>query len=83
MARYFQAKLDGGQASLQLIAELPWLYQQLNASDNLRACLTQDIIFKALCTELAIGNYDLLNYWRSVGDSPEQVSVANCSCSMQ
>ncbi len=33
-------------------------------------------MFGALCTEMALGNYDLLRFWRAVGDTPAQIAAA-------
>jgi hypothetical protein len=82
LAHHFQNLLQRGEFSLRLVTELPWLLQQLGDIPALRACLTHASVFAALCTELALGNYDLLHYWQAVGDSASQVpeSGTNVFC---
>ncbi len=36
-------------------------------------------MFHTLCTEMALGNYDLVRYWNFVGDPPEQIAAAYMS----
>lgn len=60
---------------MRILNELPWLYQQCGETDKLRECLTHPEVFSGLCVELAAGNYDLLGYWRTVGDTPQQISA--------
>lgn len=78
LAQQFEEKLkeSKGEAPLRLVIELPWLYQQMGDKDSLRLCITDSRIFSTLCTEMTLGNYDLMDYWRYIGDPPENISAS-------
>jgi hypothetical protein len=48
----------------------------LGDRDALRTVITDRKVFAELAEELAIGKYDMLRYWRAVGDSPAEIEAA-------
>ena len=55
---------------------MPWLLEKMGDRARLRACITTAAMFHTLCTEMALGNYDLVRYWNFVGDAPADIAAA-------
>jgi hypothetical protein len=63
----------GQPAPARIAQELPWILEQLGERSRLRACLAHPAVFAALCSEMALGNYDLVRFWGATGDRPEDI----------
>jgi tetratricopeptide (TPR) repeat protein len=61
-------------ASRHVVRELPWLLEHVGDRAGLRACITDQRVFNALCIELANGSYDLVKYWQFIGASPQEIA---------